>query len=362
MKRPGGGAIAAGIAGLAVAAAGVWGQLRALDEPPREEPGVLAAVLTATDEDRWRLVVLDSRRPGEETVLVSESRDRVFAANPTWSPDGKSLAWIEIDTDPDDDEEAELVPLAELTGDIVIWNREQNTRSTGTVRLIGIGRLEWSPDSRLIAGLGEPFQLWNRAGELLALREEDDPGRRSGGGGPLHAWSPDGQDLVYLFEGKLLHYDRTARLIDLRSLPDYGLPASKTGYVAAAWRAAGKFVVAAVDERSIETFEVDVARRTSTETSVAIEDFYAEFLITDPLSDALGGETSRPDFVTRTADGRGMAAALMERISVPTEGPVDARLLVERSGIIHEFAFRTLPPPRGISVVLVGNWPAGVSP
>jgi hypothetical protein len=359
MKRPGGGMVAAGLAGLVVVVAGVWGQRAGLEQPESEEPGILVAMLDVEhDEGSARLVVLDSRRPGEVTVLVEDSD--IFPAAPTWSPDGKWLAWMEMDLRA---ESSDGIRIEDLTAELVIWNRERGTRSVGTVRLVGIGRFAWSPDSRLLAGIGDPFQLWNRAGHLLAFEWGADRDGRSGGQGPLRPWSPDGRRLVAMLDGELLLYDRGRGRGELHDLAEFGLRGSPLGYVVAGWNGPNAVVGASITEAASQTFEIDVKSRTSVPSSSSLEEFYSSFTLTPALSAALS-PSDRPAFLGATADGEGRAVGLL---AIPEGGqadpePLDARILVEADGVVHEFALSTREIPlRNASVVLVGGWP-GVSP
>jgi Tol biopolymer transport system component len=220
----------AAIAGVLVVAAactgapdGPSGAIPTLEPLPNADAG--NRLLVQMDDGSIVTVAPD----GDAPVILAPSRgDDVEVRQPAWSPDGRSVAWAEIELG-DDGQESR-----------VVTSRADGSLRTELPVQTGTFFLQWDPTSSRIAYLGS-----FRGAIGMGVAETDGEGgpaaKLLGAGQPFFlSWSPHGDRL-------LIHVgDSTLATLDLEGEPtqladDPGL------FQAPVWLADGRFVYAAVD-------------------------------------------------------------------------------------------------------------------
>lgn len=111
---------------------------------------------------------------------------------PTWSPDGKYIAFLETTSDPD------VFNVILIQSDGTGWRTLGTTAPESTERGLCPDIIAWSPDStRFLVDFGEPsFAFYVSGGSPVQIGAGTSPTN--------HAWSPDGQSLTYQDESNRL--------------------------------------------------------------------------------------------------------------------------------------------------------------
>ncbi|HYY08627.1 MAG TPA: hypothetical protein VFA25_08490 [Actinomycetota bacterium] len=220
----------AAIAGVLVVAAactgapnGPSGALPTLGPLPNADAG--NRLLVQMDDGSIVTVAPDGGAP----VVLAPSRGAdVEVRQPAWSPDGRSVAWAEIELG-DDGQESR-----------VVTSRADGSLRTELPVQTGTFFLQWDPTSSRIAYLGS-----FRGAIGMGVAETDGEGgpvaKLLGQGQPFFlSWSPHGDRL-------LIHVgESTLATLDLEGEPTQ-LPDDPGLFQAPVWLADGRFVYAAVD-------------------------------------------------------------------------------------------------------------------
>jgi hypothetical protein len=224
MQRLSGGAVFAAIGGLAVVAAALVAQYRAVNTQD-EQSAVWLAYVARPSETTGQLIV-ESRPGGAQFVLRDSST--LLAEGPTWSQDGHYFTWIEAVRS----EDGESAPR------MIIWNRLTHQETSLQLNDPGFGGFWWSPDSRLLVVVGTGLQAWTPSGEL-AFQQPATPLNQLSL--QVLGWSPDGRLLAFLRNGGLFLFD--GREIRSFSTSDFSLQGSFLDYGLVAWMGDGNLAV-----------------------------------------------------------------------------------------------------------------------
>jgi Tol biopolymer transport system component len=130
---------------------------------------------------------LDGSQPPQP--LAAGGRRYLF---PTWSPDGKYIAFLETTTDPN------VFNVILIQSDGTGWRTLGSTAPQPSERRLCPDIVVWSPDStRFLVDFGEPAFAFYVAG--------GSPVQMGAGSAPTnHAWSPNGRNLTYQDESNRL--------------------------------------------------------------------------------------------------------------------------------------------------------------
>lgn len=145
-----------------------------------------SGVVYTLDDDvyaQW----LDTSQPSQP--LAVGGRRYLF---PTWSPDGKYIAFLETTNDPD------VFNVILIQSDGTGWRTLGTTAPGASEQRLCPDIIAWSPDStRFLVDFGEPaFTFYVSGGSPVQVGAGLAPTN--------HAWSPDGRSLIYQDESSRL--------------------------------------------------------------------------------------------------------------------------------------------------------------
>ncbi|MGE0599380.1 MAG: LuxR C-terminal-related transcriptional regulator [Dehalococcoidia bacterium] len=325
--------IGAGMLGVgAVVGAAVFFATR--DSSAPEQQAFVAALLNNAEGQATTLVVREW--PNDSTVTLIDGAQRT-AIGPAWSPDGQYLAWLELDTN-----------SYESKG--VIWQRTSRKRVEFPLALETFIAFAWSPDSKLLASLGEQFELWRPDGTAVFAGEREDPGSRRVGSRTRSAWSPDGNLLAFALNDRLTVYDRSANAERSFTSEELSLPLSLKFVGIYGWL--NNHELGAIDARGMQAWNIDAVAGSASENSDfrAVEDVLDVEFPVEMYEQFPGASRTRVDF---TADARGYFGAWVDRSDLSDTG------LVIRSGDRDiPIDLRSIDQSlQNVDVVLVGDWP-----
>jgi hypothetical protein len=346
MMRMSGAGFLAVIAGLAVIAAGVWAQFWVVDDEPEPSGEILVAfarVVPGEGQGTWHLVIASSRNDSERIM----NPPGMIAIAPKWSPDGSRLAWIETEQTSEDDPDA----------NIVIWNRATGEQRRAETDLLDFLGFEWSPDSRMLATVGQQLEIWDRDGGVVLQDGPPESGSES-----RHvrqslppSWSPDSRRLSYIHNGSFAVWERETGLRRFRA-QDFGLAGAFDDYYLVARREDAFIMQRPSGSSSIDTYELTLDGRSRILRGPPEQ--YFEFPSV-PLMDLLHARHGERANVAAgyTADGRatfGFWAELIDAEAQSSEGCV----LVTGEFGEFEREFNNMEHfLRSVDVVIVGELP-----
>ncbi len=322
------GAVCVGVAVVAVALVLTRGSA------PPEPHAFVAALLVDTDGDPISLVV---RQWPEESTVMLVDREGVVAIAPTWSPDGDFLAWLEFDK-------------SSLTSKGVIWERRSGRRVEIPLALESFIGFAWSPDSELLAAVGEQLSVWRPDGTVVFEGERESSDSRRVGSTLKRLWSPDGKLLAFSFNAHLLIYDRMKNDSRRFTSTDLGISGLLEFVGILGWLSDHE--LAAVNTGGGQFYEIDVVAGTTTvsQDPDRVEEAIATAFNVDLHERFPDAEYTRVD---TTADGRGWFGGWADRTDHTNTG-----LLVGSGSKEVPIDLKNIEPVlRNLDVVLVGDWP-----
>jgi TolB protein len=202
---------------------GPSGALPSLDTLPDASPGDRLLVLL----DDGSIVTVEPDGGGRVALRRDEGLD-VEARQPVWSPDGRSVAWVELGT--------AGPPLSST----LVTSRPDGSGRSEVVVDTGTFFLQWDPTSSRIAYLGN-FRDAIGMGIAEPRADGGDVATTLGVGQPFYlSWSPEGERLlIHVGSETLGTIDLEGELVPVGDRPGV--------FHAPVWLADGRFVYAAED-------------------------------------------------------------------------------------------------------------------
>ncbi len=178
------------------------------DAPMAERPELPTHVgRLAVLDDRGNLVTVDPDGSGA-VVLAEAIAGRTRAQQPTWSPDGTRLAWVELEAATEEEVVASLVTSS-----------DDGTQRTRAVMPFAPFYLSWDPTSSRIAYLSPSSDSGIELG-IVDVAGGGDEAASLDGGSPFYlSWDPPGEQLlVHVGTDRLerLEFDGTLTTVEER--------------------------------------------------------------------------------------------------------------------------------------------------